>query len=1015
MSLSQEWKRRIEHWIRVIGEISYRPIAQVPLEGFVTKDHFTASQAQEHPGEPMPPGKNWGGMWEYAWFRSAVTVPKEAAGKPFVLRIKPGGDSLVWVDGHIAGSVDWAHQQITLAASADPGKTYQILLESYAGHGPISVGGGPVPNGIEMVPEPVSTPAVVGNSSCGIWLEELFQLGLDISTLYELRNHLEPSSLRVDEIDQGLKAVTNIIDLELPEAELMENVQAGRDRLKPLLECVNGSTAPVLYAFGHAHLDIAWLWPLAETQRKIARTIANQLALIEEYPEYRYQQSQPHLFWMLKNRYPDLYERMRQAVRKGNIVPDGGMWVEADTNISGGESLIRQFIFGKRFFREEFGIDSRILWLPDVFGYSGALPQIMKGCGIEGFGTQKILWTYNGGDPFPYNIFWWEGIDGTAVPAHIFNGYNNECRPSDLVKNFQNRNQKGGVPALIFPFGHGDGGGGPTREHVEYLRRAKDLEGAPRACMAGPEEYFAEIRRLGLPVERYVGELYYQSHRGTYTTQARTKQGNRRAEFALREAELWGSTAAVLTGHAFDGKTLQDAWRKVLLNQFHDIIPGSSIHRVYEEAEAAYAEAIQAAQAEAVTAAQSFISGSEGLTVFNSLSWPRREIVEAPAGTVEGMQLADGKAFAEVLVPPCGWTEIKPLPQSSQQAQVWATDRTLENSYLRITLNNLGEIASLYDKEGRRELAAAPCNAFRMYKDVPGWFDAWDIDSCYEECAVELDAPAEISLIASGPLFASLRLVRKLNNSRLEQTITLRRGSCRLDFVTEIDWRESHKLLKTAFPVNVYAQEAVHEIQFGHLRRPNHSSRPFDADRYEVCNHKWSALVEENRGVAILNDSKYGLNVDENSLNLTLLRSATAPDTFADQGVQKFTYAFFFWNGSFGETDVIREAYALNSPVMVLPGSGGEGSLFAIDAPNIILETVKPAEPDSPLGKGIVLRLYEAKRTASHCELSACIPFVKAVETDMLENPRHDLEIRDGKVLLDFRPFEIKTVFLKVQ
>jgi alpha-mannosidase len=1009
MSLSIEWQHRIERWQKALWELCYHPLGGIELEGFITKDQLTYQQAISGPFQPMPVGASWGAKWEYGWFRGRVTLPESSRGKRIVLQLNPGGESLVWVNGEIAGSVGWAHKEITLSASAAPGETYGILIEAYAGHGRITVGDGPYPYGVESVPEPGPTQTSVKDSTFGAWREDVYQAALDFTTLLELRENLDPLSLRVSEIDEALMETTLIIDPELPEEEMLATVRAGRERMHGVLQSKNGPTMPTLYAFGHAHIDVAWLWPLRETERKIARTAINQLALFIEYPEYKFLQSQPHLYWMLERKYPELFERFTAAVKAGNVIPDGAMWVEADTNISGGEALIRQVMYGRQYFQREFGVDSRVLWLPDVFGYSGAMPQILKGCGVTGFATAKIVWAYNGGDPFPYNTFWWEGIDGTAIAAHIFSEYNSQVRPNAIFQRWNTRLQKNNIDSMVLSFGWGDGGGGPTRDHLEYYRRARDLEGMPRLKMASPGEFFADLLNHGKIKERYTGELYFQAHRGTYTSQSRTKRGNRKSEYALREAELWGSAARALKGFSFTPQTLTLTWRKVLLNQFHDILPGSSIHRVYEEAEALHAEAIAEAQGVALSAMAAFTHPSADSTVFNSLSWERCALVETSAGPIE------------VKVPACGWTTL-PAPEprddrlanSDRYVSAYHDPRgdfLLENELLRARFNARGELVSLWDKEIDRDSMAGAGNRLCLYKDVPTMWYAWDLDSMAELQPVKTDEPVSLEIIAAGPLVARLSLRRKLGQSSIEQTISLRRGSRRIDFETFVDWQESHKLLKVAFPVNIYATEAIHEIQFGHLRRPNHASRPFDADRFEVPAHKWSALAEENRGVAVLNDCKYGLSVKGNSINLSLLKSAMAPDMTADKGAQHFTYAIYAWNGSLANSGVVREAYDLNIPVVVVPGSAGQGSLFNLDNPNIIIEAVKPAEDGSP---DVIVRLYESMRSAARCTLTTSLPVKSATETNLVEEEKGKLEVSDGKLTLDFRPFEIKTVRLEI-
>jgi alpha-mannosidase len=802
---------------------------------------------------------------------------------------------------------------------------------------------------------------------------------------------------------------------------MLETVAACRERLQPLLEAENGSTVPEMFAFGHSHIDVAWLWPLAETERKMGRTMATQLALMEQYPEYVFLQSQPHLYRMCEDRYPGIYERLKEAAKRGQLVPDGGSWVEPDTNISGGESLIRQFLHGKRFYQEEFGVDSELLWLPDVFGYSGALPQIMRGCGVKYFSTQKIFWAYHGGDPFPYNTFVWEGIDGSEVYVHLHNDYNARLDATNVIERWRDRVQKDGFSTRLYPFGFGDGGGGPTRNHLEFARRLENFEGVPKVTIATPMAYFEDQMEKGWPDARYVGELYFQAHRGVYTSQAKTKAGNRKSEYALRRAEMWGVAARALTDFDFSSATLDEAWKGVLLNQFHDILPGSSIERVYEEAEALYDEVIDAADGVAADAAELLTEGDAGLTVFNDLSWERTDLVPLPddfSGAVDSegaalpVQTVVDTTYTEVTAPSCGWTTIREGEPAETENTLKATEGLLENAYLRLTLNDRGEITSILDKTTGLELATGPCNAFEMYKDVPTRFDAWDIDSMYGQTPVPLEAPAEIEVLGEGPLVAAVAVRRKLNDSMMTQEIRLRRGSRRVEFETKVDWQERHKLLKVAFPVNVHANEAVHEIQFGHIARPNHRSRPFDADRFEVANHKWTALMEANRGCAVLNESKYGVNVVRDTIKLTLLKSALAPDMHADVGEQTFTYAFYAWNGAFADSDVVREAYELNLPLMVASGDGGTRSLFAVDTPNVIIETVKPAEDGSD---DVVVRLYESKRMATRSRLTTSLSVEDAKVTDMLETETlEDLAVDDGSMVLDFRPFEVKTLRLKL-
>ena len=1020
MSLTLEWRHRIMAWRHELSKHLYLPLGAIQFEVAFTKDQYRLDRAlTELTFELITPGTPWGSKWAYGWFKGEVTLPQGIDGQMVAMMMNVGGESAVYVNGDYAGAMDEHHQSVVLTDSAQAGETYSIVLEAYAGHGPREWRSGPTPPDRETVPEPPENQCTVGESHFGIWQEIAYQLMMDVETLWEVRESIDPEALRVMEIDEGLKDFTLIADFEQPREAMLESLQAARERLKPLLQKKNGDTTPEMIGFGHAHIDVAWLWPLAETERKCVRTFSTQLALMARYPDYKFLQSQPHLYRMVKASYPDLYQKILAAVEQGQWIPDGSAWVEPDTNVTSGESLIRQLIHGKRFYREEFGVDCQMLWLPDVFGYSGALPQIMRGCGVKYFSTQKIFWAYHGGAPFPYNTFVWEGIDGSEVLAHFHNDYNSETKPSVVIERWKERVQKDGFSTRLFPFGWGDGGGGPTREHLEYARRQRNLEGVPKFRIDSPTTYFMEQEAAGWPQARYVGELYFQAHRGTYTSQARTKALNRRAEFALREAELWGGAARLLAEFDFPYGQWDETWKTVLLNQFHDILPGSSIHRVYEETEAQLSAAVVTAEKITQSAQKCLFESGKGITLFNSLSWERSELVQLPEG-FKGLtgtngesvpvQENGGRTTAEVILPPCGWKSYKEGDPLYPENTIIAERNRLENDLVRVTFNEYGEITSIFDKVNERELTIDRCNSLRMYQDIPSAFDAWDIDSMYRLTPVDLPEKAEISVVAAGPLFGQLVFKRKLNQSVMTQTITLRRNSRRMDFHTVLDWQERHKLLKVNFPVGYHARDALHEIQFGHLPRPTHRSRAIDRDQHEVANYKWTALVEADRGFAVLNDSKYGVDVLDNTINLTLLKSALAPDMTADRGRQEFTYAFYFWDTPFIESGLVQEGYALNVAPQCMQGIGGTRSLFQLDQPNIILDTVKPPE-DGNNGE-IVLRLYEAMGTRTKAQLQTTLAIQSAYLTNMLEEVKSQLNPDEYRIHLEFGPFEIITIRL---
>ena len=600
--MSSEWSGRLQHWMRTLKDDFYRPLGTISWEAFRTMEHLSPEEAAKGQFEPVEPGFTWGKTWEYCWFRGKVVLPEEAEGKRIVMDLRPDGESTLFVNGREFGTyrASWVTQKHhfvednVLSRDAKAGTEYEILMETYAGHYyPESPDGGcatgPVLPGSYQDPLEEGRRRTLGVCTFGIWNEDAYQLWMDADTLKQLLDKLDPNSLRAAKIAEALENFTLAVDFEQDEAGRIASYRAGREVLRPALEAKNGSTAPVFYAVGNAHIDLAWLWPMAETHRKTERTFAAQLRLLEEYPEYKYIQSQPAAYEMCREYYPELFKRIKQAVKDGKWITEGAMWVEPDTNMASGEALIRQLLYGKKYYREEFGVDSQMLWLPDTFGYTAALPQILKSCGVKYLVTQKIFWSYNEGEQFPYHYFYWEGMDGSKITSFLPTSYTYRTDPEELISTWENRSQKRDLDAFLLPFGYGDGGGGPARDYLEYAAREKDLEGCPKVKQESPITFFKDMEAEGGPKHTYTGELYFSAHRGTYTSQAMVKQNNRRCELSMRELELW-STLAALKGKAYPAEAVERLWKAVLLHQFHDILPGSSIARVYQEAEKAFGE-----------------------------------------------------------------------------------------------------------------------------------------------------------------------------------------------------------------------------------------------------------------------------------------------------------------------------------------------------------------------------------------------------------------------------------------
>ncbi len=938
MNIGSQWNDRLRMWAEQFPKHYYRKIAELPVSFFTTMEHIPFEQAAQGHYAPASVGMEWGRKWEYGWFRTQIVIPEALDGKRAVFSLNTAEEMLVWVNGRETGAIDRKHRFITLSRAAKAGESYAIHAECYAGHGVRNEGAGPVGWGEDSVPEPPEYQVTVGESHFGVWNEALFQAAMDYLTLYSLVQKLPEKSLRTMKIVEGLKKFTYIADFELPEPDMTASVIEADKLLKPLLACKNGSTMPEYTVFGQSHLDLAWLWPVEETMRKAARTYANQLALAQEYDDYRFLLCEPPIPEWLKELYPDVYGRVLEKVREGKFYPEGALWVESDTNIPSGESLIRQFVRGKRWFRAEMGVDSKMAWMPDTFGFSAALPQIMQKCQIPYFATQKLIRQPSECEPFPYNIFWWEGMDGSRVLAHTFKKNNADFRPGDLI----------------------------TRWEVKYFERH-------------PE-----------PADTFRGELYLAWHRGALTSQAKTKKGIRDAENALRQAEFFLARHLLLDRKMPDHwkRRLDALWKKLLFNQFHDIATGTSIAKVHARAEKelhAVCEGCRALMDEMRTGSE-LAQGSR--MVCNCLSWPRRICgVTVPA-----------QSSAAV--------ELSAVPEHPVRLRYLERENCYElsNAYLVCRINGRGELVSVKKQGSETEYLAGAGNRLLMFKDVNTCYDAWELGSMYENMPVPAGEDVRIAMHA-GACRASLEINRKIGASDLTQEIVLTADAESIAFVTKIDWRERHKLLKVTFAVNTHAEEAMHEIQFGYVKRPTHRSYQTDKDRYEVCNHRYSALTDGAHGAAVLNDGKYGVNVADNEIRLTLLKSAMMPDQYADRGMQHFTYAFYPFDGAFADSDVPQKAAEQNEPEVVGGIADDLGFILLTDAKNIIVDTIKPADTAD---NALMVRVYESMGKQTDCAFTINTKMVKIVETDMLEEYPEAVDVSR----VHFGSFEIKTFLL---
>ncbi|MET9219991.1 glycoside hydrolase family 38 C-terminal domain-containing protein [Streptomyces sp. NPDC003300] len=1023
--------------------------------------------AWQAPGEPVPVadalaatyapaaiGDTWGGPWSTTWLRATGRIPAAWAGRRVEAVFDLGFDPTKGPGGQAEGFVHDAagapvqglhphHRSVLLAEPAAGGEPVELLVELAANpmiEGALAVGthyGSRDTAGEEHLYRLRAAEIAVREDA--VW-----HLLHDMEVLDELMRELPTDGSRRHEILRALQRAVDAVDVRA----VAGTAQAARDRLTDVLSRPAHASAHTVTAVGHAHIDSAWLWPVRETVRKCARTFTNMTTLAQEYPELVFACSSAQQYAWMKERRPEIFERIKKAVSDGNWAPVGGMWVEADGNLPGGEALARQLVYGRRFFAEEFGIPQDGVWLPDSFGYTAAYPQLAALAGARWFLTQKLSW--NETNRLPHHTFHWEGIDGTRIFTHFppVDTYNASLTGAELAHAEHNFADKGAATRSLAPFGFGDGGGGPTREMLEKARRLRDLEGSTRVEVGDPSAFFDEAREEyeRLPVWR--GELYLENHRGTYTSQARTKRGNRRAEALLREAELWSAAATVRGGAPYPYERLESIWRRVLLHQFHDILPGSSIAWVHREAEAVHRE-LQAELAEVIEAAVGAGTGAgpagsgpggsgpadsgpadsgpadSGPVFYNAGPYARREVAVLPAGTpaADGQPLSDGRTAVLVEAPAFGTGRAvrSALPPVSVTEDT--TGITLDNGVLRIRIDADGLVRSAYDLRAGREAIApgAAGNLLQLHPDDPNRWSAWNIDGYYRDTVRDLTAVDAVEVTEAGPLLASVRVTRSFGGSHLTQDLQLTAGSARLTVRTDIDWQERDTLLKAAWPLNVHAERESAEIQFGHVQRPTHENTSWDAARFELWAHRWVHVGEHGWGAAVVNDSTYGHDVSRltrddggttTTLRLSLLRAPHSPDPQADRGRHSFAYGLVV---GAGVGDAVASGYSFNLPLR--PGSsastGGAAagpSFVTVDNPDIVVETVKLADDR---GGDVVVRLYESRGGGARGALHTGFPVAAAHVTDLLESPTAPLpRAGDGSFPLDLRPFQILTLRL---
>lgn len=1012
---------RVDKFIYQLKESLFDKVCKFEIKVARSKDPVEFSQRQKLKYSDMGEGETWGKNYSNAWFHLKAKIPSGWNRERIWAHLNFGSEALIFsnagapVQGLCQGSVfdaSFDRNLLKLDARTMRGRHIEFWVEAAANH----------LFGLDQKPDPKPEDAdrhgsfagTLKFANFGLFNEEVWGLWMDMETLRGLARSLPADEVRVA---RCWKALGDAVDVYLDD---VKNAAAARKVLAGVLNSGAAGSDLQTLAVGHAHIDTGWLWPVSESVRKCARTFATQVEMIDRYPGYVFGASQPQHYAFVKEHYPKLYKEMQKRHRAGTWELQGGMWVEADCNIISGESMVRQVLHGKNFYRDEFGEDVQNLWLPDVFGYSAAMPQIMKKTGIKYFLTQKISWSQF--NKFPHHTFWWEGIDGTKILTHFppEDTYNSQLNPEGLVKARRNFREKHVLDEFMTLFGMGDGGAGPKELHLELGMRQKNLEGAPRVIFGHAKDFFNRLEKRAGQLDVWSGELYLELHRGTLTTQAAVKWWNRKLERKIRGVEFLG--CCVLKHYPLN--ELDQIWKKVLINQFHDILPGSSVKKVYENTHAEYRECDATLNAlEKKLADRLLKKSSDQVVLMNILENPYRRPIELPATwgefdlmTADGRevqtQMIDGKCFVRVDLPAHSFTELKRKPRREGAKSTKGQKRVLENDRIRYEFSDSGELVRATGKEGKEGMEflrrGQVGNRLSLYIDRPANYDAWDVDIFYKNQESEKAVLKKCEPCGVGPAGSALKLEFAIGSSRIEQLVTLAAGSRALEFQTRVEWNEKHKLLKVRFEGDVVAKEASFDIQYGFIKRATHTNTSWDVAKFEVPAHRYVDLSDSDKGFALINDCKYGHHVGDNFLEISLLRSPTYPDPDADMGSHQWTYAYVPHSGGLIGSEVMDCAEQLNQGVQVFAGHALGKANFPVQltGSGLSLAVVKKAEKEN----AIILRISENHGRRSNGKLSLKFPHQMCCETDMME-------WNDGKkfkttndIALSLKPFEIKTL-----
>ncbi len=976
-------RSQIHGCVEVLRDNVYTRVGTLDAVAYTTTEPVAFAERESGTRIECAEGGKWGGLFDCAWFHVTGTVPAEAKGKKIALMIDLNGEGLIYTsDGTPIRGITNVSSEFDYSLGK-PGKRIFPLLDEAAGGEAIDLWIDAGNN--DLFGKYHGGRGIQKLAICTV-NDKVRDLYYDMMVLDDTLGCIDNESPLYFSILYNLQKAVDCL-YKLTDEELTK----ARAITQKLLSKRGGDSALSFNAVGHGHIDLAWLWPIRETRRKGGRTFGTQLELMKRYPTHIFGASQAQLYDWVREDYPTIYSDLKQAVADGKWEVQGGTWVEFDTNIPCGESIVRQFLYGQRYFKQEFGEICKMLWLPDVFGYSAALPQLMKKAGCDYFSTIKLSWSRV--NKFPYHTFNWTGLDGTTVLAHMppEGTYNSAALPHSIAKAGKNYQEKGCCENALLVYGIGDGGGGPGPEHLERLERLENLAGLYPVKQTSALDFFEQIAPAAETYPTYKGELYVEVHQGTLTTQANNKKYNRVLEQLLHDTELVCTLAYLQSGKDYPRETFDKIWKEVLLYQFHDIIPGSSIKRVYDESVARYKEMEEELIA-VRNGALSAIATDSAPAYFNQLPWQ-----------VDAVIASDSEAKV-LTIPAFGFAQEADAAAIAEQAT--ATESTLENALVKVTFSDNGFISSFVDKSANRELIKCGeyANKMLIHFDIG---DAWDFSINYRDKQSE-----ELKLVSvqhsCGNGVATRVSVYEIGASKLTQTVTLYANSKQLKFATKVDWHETHRMLRTEFPLALNSDYINCDIQFGHIQRTMLNNTSIDYAQIEITAHKWADISENAYGVALFNDCKYGHYAKDGVISLNLLRAQTYPGENADIGEHEFNYALYPHDGNLYASDVQQRAYEFNNAPIKVSGIGAAPRIAAADKSNIIIDTIKLCEDDD----SIILRLFENKGSATTASISIDPRFTKCALTDLLEYEQKQLTIENGSVTLTFHPFEVHTIKL---